>query len=259
MSRENALRGRVALVTGVSRRKGIGFAIARELSELGADMFLHSFTAYDAAQPWGADPGGATSLVNELRQSGRQVEQVDAELEAPDAPESLVRSATTAFGHLDILIVNHAYATLGCLEELIADQIDRHLHINVRASLLLIKAFAAQHDGRPGGRIVLLTSGQHLAPMAGELAYAASKGALQQVTRTLSAHLASRRITVNTINPGATDTGYASPTLYQEVLALEPQGRWGQPADVARIIGWLVTDDAQWVTGEVINSTGGGP
>ena len=124
MSRENALRGRVALVTGVSRRKGIGFAIARELSELGADMFLHSFAAYDAAQPWGADPGGATSLVNELRQSGRQVEQVDAELEAPDAPESLVRSATTAFGHIDILIVNHAYATLGCLEELTADQID---------------------------------------------------------------------------------------------------------------------------------------
>jgi 3-oxoacyl-[acyl-carrier protein] reductase len=64
---------------------------------------------------------------------------------------------------------------------------------------------------------------------------------------------------VNTVNPGATDTGYASPALYREVLALEPQGRWGEPADAARIIGWLVTDEAQWITGEVINSTGGGP
>ena len=259
MRLENALSGRVALVTGVSRRKGIGFAIAQELSALGADMFLHSFARYDAAQPWGADPGGATSLLSELRQSGRRVEHVDADLEAAHAPESLVRSATTAFGHIDILVVNHAHAALGCLEEVTADQIDRHLHVNVRASLLLAKAFAAQHDGRPGGRIVLLTSGQHLAPMPGELAYAASKGALHQITRSLAAHLASRHITVNTINPGATDTGYASPALYQEVLALEPQGRWGEPVDAARIIGWLVTDDAQWITGEVINSTGGGP
>ena len=259
MSQENALSGRVALVTGVSRRRSIGFALARELSNLGADLFLHSFAAYDAAQPWGADPGGGISLVNELRQSGRRVEHVDTDLEPPNAPESLVRSATTAFGHIDILIVNHAHAALGCLEEVTADQIDRHLHVNVRASLLLAKAFAAQHDGRPGGRIVLLTSGQHIAPMPSELAYAASKGALHKVTRSLSAHLASGHITVNTINPGATDTGYASPALYHEVLALEPQGRWGDPADAARIIGWLVTDDAQWITGEVINSTGAGP
>jgi len=259
MNRENALSGRVALVTGVSRRRGIGFAIARELSTLGADLFLHSFVAYDAAQSWGMDPGGAMALVSELRQSGRRVEYADTDLEPPDAPESLVRSATTAFGHIDILILNHAHSALGGLEELTADQIDRHFHVNVRASLLLAKAFAAQHDGRPGGRIVLLTSGQHLAPMPAELAYAASKGALHQVTRSLSAHLASRHITVNTINPGATETGYASPRLYEEVLALEPQGRWGDPADAARIIGWVVTDSAQWITGEVINSTGGGP
>jgi len=259
MSRENSLSGRVALVTGVSRRRGIGFALARELSHLGADLFLHSFAAYDAAQPWGADPLGAMSLVSELWQSGQRVEHVDTDLEPPNAPESLVRSATTAFGHIDILIVNHAHAAPGCLEEVTADRIDRHLHVNVRASLLLAKAFAAQHDGRPGGCIVLLTSGRHVAPMPGELAYAASKGALHQITRSLSAHLAPRRITVNAVNPGATDTGYAPSPLYREVLALEPQGRWGEPADAARIIGWLVTDDAQWITGEVINSTGGGP
>jgi 3-oxoacyl-[acyl-carrier protein] reductase len=257
--KQNALTGRVALITGATRLKGIGFAIARELSALGADLFLHSFVAYDAAQPWGADLDESISLVSELRRSGVRVEHADADLQGPDAPESLVRSAVTAFGHVDILIVNHAYSTLGSLEELTAEEIDRHLHVNVRASLLLTKAFAGQHDKRPGGRIVLLTSGQHLGPMPGELAYVASKGALHQLTRSLAAHLASRRMTVNTVNPGATDTGYASPALHQEVLALEPQGRWGEPADAARIIAWLVTDDAQWITGEVINSTGGGP
>lgn len=171
----------------------------------------------------------------------------------------LIDCAVKAFGHIDILVANHAYSGQGCLEELTAEEIDRHLHANVRGSLLLAKSFAAQHDGRSGGRVVLLTSGQHRGPMPNELAYIASKGAIHQITRSLAAHLASRRITVNTVNPGATDTGWASPEVHQRVLALEPQGRWGEPADAARLIAWLVTDDARWITGEVINSTGGGP
>jgi len=131
--------------------------------------------------------------------------------------------------------------------------------VNVRGSLLLAQAFAAQHDGRIGGRVMLMTSGQHLHPMPGELAYIASKGALHQLTASLAAHFAPRGITVNTVNPGATDTGYASPELHAAVLAAEPQGRWGQPEDAARLIAWLCTDAARWVTGQVINSTGGGP
>lgn len=75
----------------------------------------------------------------------------------------------------------------------------------------------------------------------------------------LAAHLAPRRITVNTINPGATDTGYATPDLCAAVCAQEPMGRWGEPDDAARLIAWLATDDARWITGQVINSTGGGP
>lgn len=116
----------------------------------------------------------------------------------------------------------------------------------------------AQHDGRPGGRVILLTSGQHLNPMPGELAYVASKGALHQLTLSLSAHLISRGITVNTVNPGATDTGYASAELYESIRIAHPQGRWGQPENAARLIGWLATDEAQWITGQVINSTGDG-
>jgi 3-oxoacyl-[acyl-carrier protein] reductase len=95
--------------------------------------------------------------------------------------------------------------------------------------------------------------------MPSELAYIASKGALYPLTLSLSAYLAQRNITVNAINPGATDTGYASPELYKIVLDQEPQGRWGRPEDAAQLVAWLCTDDAQWVTGQTINSTGGGP
>lgn len=252
------LSGRVALVTGVSRRLGIGFAIARRLASLGAGVFVHSFTSYNAGQPWGADPAGMPALLAELRALGRRVEHIEADLLDPAAPELIMKAAVQAFGHLDILVLNHAYSTMGGLEELTAEEIDRHMQINVRGSLLLIKAFSAQHDGRPGGRVILLTSGQHLHPMPGELAYIASKGALQQLTLSLSAHLMPRGITVNTVNPGATDTGYATPELYEQVQAANPQGRWGDPEDAARLIGWLASDDARWITGQVINSTGGG-
>jgi len=254
-----SLCGRVALVTGVSRRVGIGFAIASRLATLGADLLVHSFAPFDADQPWGADAEGVGRLLTDLRSLDVQVEHLEADFSDPEAPANVMTAAVRAFGHLDILVANHAYSTSGTLEELTAEQIDAHLLVNVRGSLLLAQALAAQHDGRSGGRVVLMTSGQHLHPMPGELAYIASKGALHQLTASLAAHLAPRGITVNTVNPGATDTGYATPDLHAAVLAAEPQGRWGQPEDAARLIGWLCTDDARWVTGQVINSTGGGP
>ena len=217
----------MALVTGCSRRIGIGFAIAKRLASLGADLLVHSYTPYDALQPWGADPDGVEALLDQLRAHAGRVAHLEADLSDPHAPERVVTAAVRAFGHLDILVANHAYSTLGALEALTAQEIDRHFQVNVRPTLLLIQAFAAQHDGRPGGRVVLMTSGQHLGPMPNELAYIASKGALHQLTLSLSAHLVPRGITVNTVNPGATDTGYATPELYETVLALEPQGRWG--------------------------------
>ena len=254
------LAGRLALITGVSRRIGIGFAIARRLAEMGADLFIQSWSPYDAAQAWGADPDGIDAVLADLRASGRRVEHLAADFRDAGAPGRVVQAAQAAFGHVDMLIANHAYSTLGTLEDLTADAIDAHLEANVRGTLLLVKEWAARHDdSRPGGRVILMTSGQHHAPMPGELAYVASKGALHQLTMSLAAHLAPRGITVNTVNPGATDTGYATPAVYQAVLRDSPMGRWGEPDDAARLIAWLVTDDARWITGEVINSTGGRP
>jgi 3-oxoacyl-[acyl-carrier protein] reductase len=252
------LDGRGVLVTGVSRRIGIGWAIARRLGEMGASLYVSGWRGHDAAQPWGADPGDP---VAELRAAlpDTAIAAGEHDFEDPEAPERCVADAAAALGHVDVLVANHAYSSNRSLGELDATEVDRALAVNVRATLLLIQAFAARHDGRPGGRVILMTSGQHRGPMQSELPYIAGKGALHQLTLSLSAELAPRAITVNTIDPGATDTGYATPEARAAVLAEEPMGRWGEPDDAARLIGFLASDDGRWVTGQVIASTGGGP
>jgi 3-oxoacyl-[acyl-carrier protein] reductase len=256
------LRGRVALVTGVSRRIGIGYAIARRLGALGASLFLHHYAPHDHDQPWGADPGGphavADGIAEALAGEDATVHHQGLDLAAADAPARLVNAATDAFGHLDILVCNHARSgSDGRLGTLSAPMLDAHWAVNTRSTILLAQAFAAQHDGRPGGRIIFMTSGQDLGPMPHEIAYAASKGALASITRTLADHLASQAITLNTINPGPVDTGWAPPEAHEAVRRGFPQGRWGAPDDPARLIAWLATDEAAWITGQTINTEGG--
>jgi 3-oxoacyl-[acyl-carrier protein] reductase len=257
------LAGRVAIVTGVSRRVGIGLAVARRLAALGAGLFVTSWAAHDREQPWGADPGGVAAVLAELGSGDAsspavgRVEHLEADLLDPEAPDRVMAAAVEAFGHVDILVCNHARSSLGGLGQLTTAELDASFAVNTRAVLLLVQAFAAQHDGRPGGRVVLFTSGQHLGPMPGELAYAASKGALVEVTASLADTLADRGVTVNTINPGPTDTGYVDQATRERVATMFPAGRWGAPDDAARLVAWLCTDDAAWVTGQVVNSEGG--
>jgi 3-oxoacyl-[acyl-carrier protein] reductase len=245
------VNGRNALVTGVSRRAGIGYAIARRLLEGGAAVFIHGWTPHDATQRWGAEPGGTEAIAAELALPFVEADFADAE-----APARVVAAAADALGSLDILVVNHARSGHGRLEELTATEVDAFLHENVRAPLLLVREFAARHvDSREGGRVVLMTSGQHIAPMAGEVAYAVSKGALKEATLTLADELADRGITVNTVNPGPTDTGWG--LAERDPSGTMPFGRWGEPDDAARLIAWLCSDAASWITGQTIDSEGG--
>jgi len=248
VSAGSPLAGRGALVTGVSRRAGIGHAVARRLRDLGADVFVQGFAPHDAAQPWGADDSGVPALAEELGAGHVMCDFAD-----PAAPAACLEAAAGALGHVDVLIANHAMSCDQDLAALDAAAIDATLAVNVRATLLLVQAYARLHDdARPGGRVVLFTSGQHLEPP-----YAASKGALHGITASLAAELAPRRILVNALNPGPTDTGWATPELLEHELGRLPLGRWGEPEDAARIVGWLATDEAAWVTGQVLTSDGG--
>jgi 3-oxoacyl-[acyl-carrier protein] reductase len=251
------LDGRVALVTGASRRIAIGAAIARRLVSDGASVMVHSWSPHDDEQPWGSDPGGAEALVRELRGAGGHVEHVAADFENPQAPADLVSSTCEAFGRLDVVVANHARSSAQALEQLTAPEIDLTYAVNTRATLLLVQAFAARYDGRPGGRVVLFTSGQYHGAMPSELPYIASKAALRELTASLAVHLMPRGITVNCINPGPNDTGWASREMIAEGQDRIPGRRWSTPADTSRLVAWLVSDEADWVTGQVIASDGG--
>jgi 3-oxoacyl-[acyl-carrier protein] reductase len=251
------LTGRVALVTGASRRVAIGAAIARRLCADGAAVLVHSWSPHDAEQPWGADEGGAQALVDELTAEAGQAAHVSADLADPEAPGALVDAAISAFGRLDILVANHARSSEQTLEQLTAAEIDLTYAVNTRATLLLVQAFAARHDGRAGGRVVMFTSGQYHGAMPGELPYIASKGALHQLTASLAIHLMPRGITVNCLDPGPNDTGWADEATRAAVAARHPGGRWSTPADAARAVAWLVSDEADWITGQVLASDGG--
>lgn len=253
-------RQRAALVTGVSRRRGIGCAIASRLAGMGLDLVVAHHRPHDDEQPWGADDVDA--VLEEVRghrvRKEQRVVDVPGDLAGPGEPEALMRRANDLLGHVDVLVCNHARSGGdGHLGELTAGMLDPHWAVNTRSTLLLTQAFAAQHDGRPGGRVVLLTSGQGLGPMPGEVAYAASKAALAGVTLTLADQLADAGITVNTVNPGPVDTGWMTPELARRLVPMFPFGRMGEPDDPARLIAWLISEDGRWMTGQVLNTEGG--
>ncbi|KID28812.1 dehydrogenase of unknown specificity, short-chain alcohol dehydrogenase like [Prauserella sp. Am3] len=258
MSDAHPLEGRVAVVTGVSRRAGIGYAIACRLASLGAAVFLHHFAVHDREQAWGADDLDAVLAGVRGKAVTGRVADIDADLAEADAPKRVVDAAVDAFGHVDILVCNHALTGQdGPLGDLTAAELDRHWAVDARSSILLLQEFANQHDGREGGAAVLMTSGQALGPLPGEIAYGAAKAALHGMTVTFADQLADSGIRVNTVNPGPVDTGYLTDEMWQTVAPMFPFGRYGRPDDPARLISWLVTDEARWITGQVINTEGG--
>ncbi|QGK69557.1 SDR family oxidoreductase [Allosaccharopolyspora coralli] len=253
------LRGRGALITGVSRRAGIGHAIACRLAALGAHVFVHHYAPHDHDQDWGVDDLDAVlSSVRSHLIDDAVLADLHADLTEPDAPHRVLDNAVATLGHIDILVCNHALSGEdGTLGDLTAAGLDRHFAVNTRSSILLTQAFVARHDGRAGGAVVFMTSGQGLGPMPGEVCYAAAKAALGGITTTLADEIADSGIRLNTVNPGPVDTGYLTEEMWHQTAPMFPFGRFGQPDDPARLISWLVTDEARWITGQVLNTEGG--
>ncbi|WP_169583039.1 MULTISPECIES: SDR family oxidoreductase [Microbacterium] len=278
------LRGRTALVTGVSRRRGIGFAVARRFAELGASVFIHHYSPHDTPLPWGGDDLDAVR--DELRAAladDAVLGDVSADLRDASAPDDVIAAAQTLTGRLDILVCNHAQSgDDGSLLDMTAERLDGFWSANARSTLLLTRAYAALHvtqapGARPGertersgpfaepvGRVFWMTSGQIHGPMRGEVAYATSKAALAGITPTVAAELLDLGIVLNTVNPGPVNTGYLDPETtdrpldeIQEWIRTTPFGRVGRPADPANLIAWLATDEGAWVVGQVLTSDGG--
>lgn len=250
------LSGRIALVTGASRTIGIGAAICRQLANAGADIAFTHFLAYDQEQ-YGSPADGPDRLREELEATGVRAHDVAWDLSRPGMAGPLLDEVDAALGPVDILVNNAAYSTHDAWDTLTEASLDQHLAVNVRAMAMLTVEFARRFTKGSGGRVVNFSSGQHLGPMPNELAYATSKGAIIAFTQSIAPDLARLGITANVINPGATDTGWMTDELKAAIVRQAPTGRIGQPEDAARLVGWLATDDAGWITGQVINSEGG--
>jgi len=251
------LRDRVALVTGVGRKRGIGSAVCRALASRGADVVLSYWKAYDREMPWASDEDEPEALLGELRAAGVGAEGVEIDLSRADSAQLLLDAAEEGLGRPSILINTAAYSTGDGFETLDAETLDAHYAVNVRAMALLSVDFARRYPGGPGGRIVNFSSGQSLGPMPEELAYVATKGAIEAFTRTLAAEVGHKQITVNAINPGPTDTGWMTEELAREITPKFPLGRIGQPEDAARLVAFLASDEGVWITGQIIHSEGG--
>ena len=251
------LSGKVALVTGVSRKIGIGAAISRYLAASGANIFTTYYRDFDKIMSWGSNSSEAEEIIESLKLEGVEAAGIEANLAEVETPKKLFDEIYKALGSVDILINNAAHDQQADIYSLSPELLDIHYAVNVRGTTLLCAEFAKRHDGREGGRIINLTSGQSLAPMPENLPYAITKGAIEALTISLSATLASKNITVNAVDPGATDTGWMSDEFRLQLENESPFGRVGTPEDAAKTVLFLASSQAQWITGQIIRSRGG--
>ena len=235
---------RSALVTGVSRRIGIAYSVARRLRDDGFAVSATGWPAHDAEQPWGRD----------VEPDLEGIAWSAADLADPAVPARLVADHVQRFGGLDALVAVHARSSMQDLGAVTAAELDASFAVNTRATVLLVRAAAAAGVRR----VVLFTTGVHQGPIPEEIPYVVSKAAIQGVTATLAAALAPSGATVNCVNPGPNDTGYADDRGRERIERAMPLApRWGSPADAAELVSFLVSDSAGWITGQTIDSDGG--
>jgi len=250
------LAGRVAIVTGASRRQGIGAAVCRMLAGHGADVLFTHWQAFDQTQPHGDDPDGPAALQRELQAMGVRAEGLEIDLSDPTAPGRVLDAAVAQLGAPAILVNNAAHSINDDYQTLDAASLDAHYAVNVRATVLLSVEFARRYRGGPGGRIISLSSGQGVGPMPSELSYATTKGAIEAFTSSLAPDVSALGITVNAVDPGGTDTGWMTEELKAHIRNELGFGRIGLPEDAARLILFLASDAGAWITGQTIHSRG---
>jgi 3-oxoacyl-[acyl-carrier protein] reductase len=243
------LTGKVAIVTGAS--KGIGAGIARLFAKSGASVVVNYATSKDAAN----------ALVTEIKSAGGKAVAIQADFSRTADIQRLFEESKQAFGALDVLVNNAGVYAFAPLQDATEQEFHREFSTNVLGVITATQE-AAKYFGPNGGSIINISSIASVGFMPNSVVYAASKSAVDSVTRVTSIELAPKKIRVNSIAPGATITeGIAALAWPKEavdaVVATIPFGRPGVPEDIARVALFLASDDSAWVTGERITASGG--
>ncbi|HEY0947358.1 MAG TPA: glucose 1-dehydrogenase [Opitutaceae bacterium] len=244
------LAGKTALVTGAS--KGIGASIAKHLAAAGASVVVN----------YASSRKGADRVVDEITAAGGKAVAIQADVADPKDVVRLVAETKAAFGGLDILVNNAGVYEFLPLEQITPEHFHQQFNLNVLGLLLLTKEAVTLFPASGGSVINISSAVTRVAP-ATSAVYSGTKGAVDVITKVLSAELGPRKIRVNAINPGMVETegvhaaGFAEGDFRKQIEADTPLGRIGQPADIAPTAVFLASDDSAWTTGEIITIAGG--
>jgi 3-oxoacyl-[acyl-carrier protein] reductase len=247
--RMKRLEGQVALVTGSAR--GIGAAIAERLASDGAAVVINYVKSTEEAE----------ILAERIRSTGERATTRQADMSSPTEARALVEETFRNFGRLDILVNNAAaaaFAPLGAVDETL---VQANFALNVGGPIFATQAAVARFPDQ-SGRVINVSSLVATRMLAGASVYAATKAALEALTRIWAAELGPKGVTVNAVAPGAVDTHMLKAAAPSEearrgIIARTPLGRIGAPSDVADVVAFLASSDARWVTGQVIETSGG--
>jgi len=243
------LTGKVAVVTGAS--KGIGAAIAKSLAAEGASVVVN----------YASSKAGADTVVAAITQAGGKAVAVGGDVSKAAEAQGIIDAAIKNYGRLDILVNNSGVYEFSPIEAVTEEQFHRIFNINVLGTILTTQA-AVKHLGE-GGSIINIGSGVSRITPPNSTVYTGTKGALDAITGVLSRELGPRKIRVNSINPGIVETegtvsaGFIGSDFEKDIIGRTPLGRAGKPGDIASVAVFLASDEAAWLTGELIIAGGG--
>ncbi len=244
------LTGKIAVVTGAS--KGIGASIAKELAAQGATVVVNYASSKD----------GADRVVAEIVAAGGKAVAIGGSVAKSAEVETLFAAVKQQFGKVDILVNNAGVYSFSPLELITEEEIDRIFNTNVKGLLLTTKAAGPLFPAEGGSIINIGSVVSEIAPAASAI-YSGTKGAVDVITKVFARELGSKKIRVNAVNPGLTQTegtqsaGIQGSDFENEAVNNTPLGRPGQPQDIASVVAFLASDDAGWVTGALLQAGGG--
>ena len=243
------MKGKIAVVTGAGT--GIGQGIALEFGLSGTKTVVHYHRHAE----------GALEVVAQLQEQGGEAMAVQADLSRVSECHRLIETCVQAYGGIDILICNSGITTQGSVLELTEEAWDRTFNVNLKGAFFCAQAAARHMVPRGGGKIVFMGSVHGHYSMPNHAAYSATKGGLQGLTRQMAFELARQHINVNLIAPGVIEVDRyfeANPNYDRDTWAkMVPWGRVGHPLDVAKVAAFLASDEAEFVTGQIIYVDGG--